>query len=123
MRLRCFHWAVVVGVLFLASRADAEGQPNEPSANDWENPQITSVGTERPHATMTPFADAASAMAGDRAKSPYWLSLNGDWRFHWVAKPADRPLKFFEAAFDDGGWKTIPVPSNIELPVMGCRST
>ena len=41
--------------------------------------------------------------------------MNGDWKFHFVPRPADRPEGFFEPGFDDSSWDEIPVPSNWEL--------
>ncbi len=104
-----------LGTLLLAG----QGALRAAQPNDWENPQLLAIGTERPHATMTVYADAESAAAGDREKSPYRLSLNGPWRFHWVGKPADRPRDFFQLDFNDRAWSTIPVPSNIEMQGYG----
>lgn len=86
---------------------------------DWENPQVTGINKEAPRATRFWYADTDAAIAADPAKSPYWRSLNGEWKFHWVAKPADRPQGFFTTDFDDAAWKTIPVPSNIEIQGYG----
>ncbi len=86
---------------------------------DWENPKLLGVNKEPPHATMTVFADAATARSADRERSPFFQLLNGDWRFHWVPKPADRPTEFFRTDFDDSAWKTIPVPSNMEIEGYG----
>ncbi len=116
MLLSRVHWVVLATLLFTS---EVIAQASSPQPNDWENPKITSIGTERPHATMAIFPDAASTVVGDWAKSPYYASLNGDWKFHWVPKPADRPQHFFETTFDDSAWKTIPVPSNIELQGYG----
>jgi len=109
-----FHAGFVCSLVLLAAVVSAQAE-----VNDWENPQITAVGTEPPHATMMIYPDAASAAAGDRTKSPYWLSLHGAWKFHWVARPADRPLDFYKPDFDDSPWRTIPVPSNIEVQGYG----
>ena len=81
------------------------------------------IGTERPHATMTVYADAESAAAGDRTKSPYWFSLNGPWKFHWVAKPADRPLDFFRADFDDRTGALSPCRRTSRSKATACRFT
>jgi len=90
----------------------------EPSpANDWENPAVQHVGTEAPFATFRAYPTAAEALAGK--PSPFYESLNGDWRFHWVPKPADRPADFWKSDFDDSSWKTIPVPSNVEIQGYG----
>ncbi|MBN2292293.1 MAG: beta-galactosidase, partial [Pirellulales bacterium] len=86
---------------------------------DWENPKIFAVNKLPPHATMMPYADARTALKGDCAASPFFLSLNGPWQFNWAPKPADRPKDFYKPEFDAGGWKTIPVPSNWQMHGYG----
>jgi beta-galactosidase len=82
---------------------------------DWENPQMVGRNKEAPRATAIPFADSLSAQVGDPAGSPWYRSLNGDWRFHWSANPAGRPAEFYRPDFDVGSWDTIPVPANWQL--------
>jgi beta-galactosidase len=79
---------------------------------DWENPSLPHVGTVAPHASFIPFPNAAAALKGDPKGSPRYLSLNGPWKFHWSARPADRPLDFWKPAADVSGWAEIPVPSD-----------
>ena len=86
---------------------------------DWENEQILHINTESPRSTFIPYADAATALAGRPEASPYYLSLNGDWKFHWSPRPELRPTNFFATSFDDSAWKTIPVPSNWEMQGYG----
>jgi len=83
--------------------------------NDWENPQVVGRNKEAPHCTLMPFPDAASAREGISSSSPFYQSLNGDWRFHWVRKPDDRPVDFYKPSFDVSDWATIPVPSNWQM--------
>lgn len=90
-----------------------------PEAPVWENPALVHEGTEPPAATMTAYGDLASARTFDRTKSPWYQSLNGEWKFHWVPKPADRPLEFYRPTFDDAAWKTIRVPANVEVEGHG----
>lgn len=82
------------------------------SAQDfWMDKQVYTVGTE-PHAcTHFTYPDAASALEGDYQKSPYFKSLNGDWKFYWVDNPQNKPAGFEKPAFDDSAWTNIPVPS------------
>lgn len=47
--------------------------------------------------------------------SSFVKSLNGTWRFHFAATPAERPLKFYLPDFDDVNFGTIQVPGHIEL--------
>lgn len=80
---------------------------------EWENPAITDIGKEPPHAWFIPFASE------NETTSSLIQSLNGQWKFHYVDKPADRPLDFFQPAFNDADWKNITVPSNWELQGFG----
>ncbi|MGB0931272.1 MAG: glycoside hydrolase family 2 TIM barrel-domain containing protein, partial [Chitinophagales bacterium] len=52
-------------------------------------------------------------------ESNYYQTLNGEWNFNWVEKPADIEDDFFEESFDDSGWDKIEVPSNWELQGYG----
>lgn len=77
---------------------------------EWDNPAITATGVEKPHATMMVYPSEAVARTFDPAQSPWRLSLDGDWKFFGVLRPADRPLDFFLPGFDDSRWRSMPVP-------------
>lgn len=87
--------------------------------NDWENPRVFQINRETPRATFLPYADEATAVEDNYAKSPYYELLSGTWKFHWVPKPDDRPLDFYRETYDDSKWKEIQVPSNWELKGYG----
>src|SRR5512135_299162 len=90
--------------------------PTAPDASEeWQDPTVSGRNREPAHATMLPYATVEQALEGTREASPFYLSLNGRWKFHYVSKPADRPLDFQRADFDDRGWAEIPVPSNWQL--------
>jgi len=91
----------------------------EIQANDWEDPEMIGRNKEAPHATLMPFADAATAESGDRTASPWFKSLNGDWKFNWSPNPAERPVDFYRPDFDVTGWDDIPVPANWQLQGYG----
>ncbi|NBB20034.1 DUF4981 domain-containing protein [Runella sp. CRIBMP] len=86
---------------------------------DWENPSVISRNTERPHTTIIPYADEASALKSDRAASPFFKSLNGTWKFKWVSHPSKVPGDFFQVNTNISGWDDLPVPSNWQ--VVGAR--
>ncbi len=86
---------------------------------EWNNPAIVQVNKETPHATLFPFENSALALNADRTKSANYLSLNGEWFFHYSEKPAERPKEFFKNEFDVSGWDLIPVPANWELQGYG----
>ncbi|MEI6667635.1 MAG: glycoside hydrolase family 2 TIM barrel-domain containing protein [Acidobacteriota bacterium] len=81
----------------------------------WQDPQTIGVNREPPHATFTIYPDEASALINARSATPFYQSLNGPWKFHWVGRPADRPVSFHAADFDDTAWKTLRVPSDWQL--------
>jgi len=90
-----------------------------PAVNDWEDPQIIGRNKEPAHCTLMPFNNKRAALKGDRGGSPFCRSLNGRWDFHWVNKPADRPVEFYRPDYDVSGWDKISVPSNWQLHGYG----
>ena len=96
------------------------------SKNDWENEAVFGINKEPGRATMLLYANSQE-MKGDEAYQKPWLwpnsslrlMLNGQWQFHWVPKPEDRPKDFYKTNFDASSWKTIPVPSCMEMQGYG----
>ncbi|TWT91026.1 Beta-galactosidase [Pseudobythopirellula maris] len=88
-------------------------------APDWENEQVVQIDRLTARATFWPFDTAEAARRGDRDDSSRVMSLDGDWRFHWVPTPGERPAEFYAPSFDASAWKTIPVPSNWEMHGYG----
>ncbi len=82
---------------------------------DWENPQMIGRDKEAAKATAVPFADVESALSRDPELSPWVVSLNGPWDFHWSPNPAERPVDFHQPDFDISSWDEIPVPANWQL--------
>ncbi len=87
--------------------------------HDWENQEIIGINKEPAHATLIPFGDERSAITGSREDSPYFQLLNGTWKFHWVRKPADRPIEFHMPEYDASNWDDIEVPGNWEMQGYG----
>jgi beta-galactosidase len=87
--------------------------------NDWENEQVFGINKEPVHASYLPYPGVQQALKGKTVPSPWYYSLNGNWKFHWVKQPAERPLDFYRTGFNDAGWTTIPVPSNMEMHGFG----
>jgi beta-galactosidase len=92
---------------------------NAADVPDWENPAVNSVNRLPAHARVVPFADEATATSLDATKSPWFRSLNGQWKVTWAPTPDQRPLNFFEPAFDEATWAVVPVPSNLEFQGHG----
>jgi beta-galactosidase len=69
-----------------------------------ENPQILSQNREEARSYYIPYDTLEKALAGDREKSLYYKSLNGDWSFKFFERYIDEPDSITH-------WDTIPVPS------------
>ncbi|MBN8823837.1 MULTISPECIES: glycoside hydrolase family 2 TIM barrel-domain containing protein [unclassified Spirosoma] len=87
---------------------------------DWEDPQVISQQTEKPHATLIPFASEQQVLnATNWRTSPNITLLNGNWKFRWVKHPNLIPANFYSPATSDQTWDNMPVPSNWQ--VVGAR--
>ncbi|HYG35386.1 MAG TPA: glycoside hydrolase family 2 TIM barrel-domain containing protein [Clostridia bacterium] len=88
---------------------------------EWQNPKLTGVNNEPPHATMVICPDAKTAQSiqfaanSERVKSSFYRSLNGEWKYYYSSNHTARVPDFWKPDFDDRAWKTIPVPSNVEM--------
>ncbi|MEI6948099.1 sugar-binding domain-containing protein, partial [Paraflavisolibacter sp. H34] len=100
-----------------AQTADAAPIPDLPA--EIENPECIGLNKQPAHATLMPYADLQEALKADRYTSSYSRSLNGSWKFNWVAHPKDRPKEFYKESFSVAGWKDIAVPSNWEIKGYG----
>ena len=110
--------AASVALASIAAGADAP-------LKDWQNSRLTGVNNQPPHATMVVCPDAKTALQVEsadntgRAKSPFYRSLNGDWKYHYATNHAGRVADFWRPDFDDSKWNTIPVPANVEMQGYG----
>ena len=84
-----------------------------------ENPEYLGLNIEQPHCTYYPFDDTLSAINNDPRSSPYILSLNGKWKFHYAPDPESRPTDFYREDYDPDGWEDIMVPGNWEVQGFG----
>lgn len=116
---RLLHAWAVMAVFLLGPSAWAQNRPVIPLAPqvdsarpDWENPAVFERGKEPARATGFPFEDRALALAGDRAASRRFLSLNGKWRFFFSPSVDGAPTTFFRDDFDVSAWKEIRVPAD-----------
>ena len=87
--------------------------------NDWENPSLTHRQRLPARACVLPFDDEAAALSVDRGRSPWFLSLDGNWRFHYAPTPSEAPPRFFAEDFDTHAWDEIPVPSHWQMHGYG----
>ncbi|MGD9419778.1 MAG: glycoside hydrolase family 2 TIM barrel-domain containing protein [Verrucomicrobiota bacterium JB025] len=91
------------------------------AAPDWENEAVFRINKEAPRATAMPFPTRDGALTKQRLESPWCRMLNGTWKFHHVGHPDQRPVDFYQPAFDVSGWDDIPVPANWQMHGYGTK--
>lgn len=80
-----------------------------------ENHQVFSINKETPHPLLFPYSNEQAAVQNQKEISPWFQSLDGLWKFHWVKNPKLRPAGFYNTDFDDDDWTLFPVPANWEV--------
>ena len=86
---------------------------------EWQSQYAVGLNKLAPHSYVWPYKNAADVRNGNYEDSPYYMSLNGKWKFHWVKNPDNRPKDFYKPSFYDGGWAEISVPGNWERQGYG----
>ena len=103
---------MILAVLVIVPAA-AQKQP------EWQSQYAIGLNKLTPHSYVWPYADASEISEGRYEQSPYYMSLNGKWKFHWVKNPDKRPKDFYKLSFYTGGWTDIDVPGNWERQGYG----
>lgn len=86
---------------------------------EWQSQYAIGKNKLAPHAYVWPYETADALRSGNYEQSPYYMSLNGTWKFHWVKNPDLRPKDFYKPSFYTGGWADINVPGNWERQGYG----
>ncbi|MEL7119235.1 MAG: glycoside hydrolase family 2 TIM barrel-domain containing protein [Bacteroidota bacterium] len=85
----------------------------------WQSPEITQINRLPARATSVSFSTLEDALQLESDRSDRKLSLNGDWKFQWVAVAGQEDQDFYKKDFKKLKWETIPVPSNWEMQGYG----
>ena len=51
---------------------------------DWQNPDILQIGRCKNRATLIPYKNEKQAEKMQRALSPFYTSLDGNWDFYYA---------------------------------------
>lgn len=108
-----------------SSQSEGGPQLQVTDLKEWQNPQLIGINNLPAHTTMVICPDAETAAKigpvsnAERVMSPFYRSLNGDWKYHYAANPLGRLADFWLPGFDDTKWRTIPVPANVEMQGYG----
>ena len=91
----------------------------QPTFTEWHDLQVNEINRLPLHTLH--FAYDPNDFAGtgaeylDKKKSMNYLSLEGTWKFNWVANADERPTDFYKTDLDDSKWNNIQMPGNWEM--------
>ncbi len=86
---------------------------------EWQDPAVNALNRLPMRATSFAYGSPEAAAAGEKCRSMRYLSLEGTWRFAWVASADERPTDFYRTDYQDSHWGTMPVPGMWELNGYG----
>jgi len=82
---------------------------------EWDNPNISNVNREPAHTVSIPYGNIDQVTSNDMSVSPYYMNLDGVWKFRWVGNPKNAPQNVFGNDFNDTAWDNIDVPSSWQV--------
>lgn len=86
----------------------------------WENPEVTNIGRIAPRTSLPSFGSAEESLKIHRSNSPFFKSLNGIWKFKYVAAPEEAcELGFQNKNYDVSAWDDLEVPSCWQMKGYG----
>lgn len=86
---------------------------------EWQDPQVNKINRAPMHSTFFAYEDLESASVSVKEKSANYMTLNGTWKFFWVANADERPTDFYRIGYNDKGWDDMQVPAVWELNGYG----
>jgi beta-galactosidase len=119
MRMHRFYYAAlgaVVASIHVAAVSGADGKVSKPY---WQDVEVTSVNKEAPRTSFMTYPDRRAALEDGYEGSPYYLSLNGVWKFYYAGSLRDLPEGVTDASAPVDGWSDIRVPGNWEVQGHG----
>ena len=91
---------------------------NAQTFKEWQDPEINAINRAPMHTDYFAY-ESAEAIGNGKMQSQNYMSLDGTWKFFWVANADQRPTDFWKTGYNDKGWDDIQVPGVWELNGYG----
>ena len=104
---------LVSALTFFVSFSVFGNKPDK--SEEWNNLTKSEVNREPAYTISIPFANEQEAKTLPIEESLYYKSLNGTWKFNWVASPDNRPKDFYKPEFSVNAWDDINVPATWQM--------
>ena len=112
------HMRILVSLL-LGIAVQAGWAEGNPTYTEWHDMSVNEINRLPVHASFFAYESDQLAMKGDKKQSGRYLSIDGEWRFRWVANADQRPTDFYLTDLDDSDWNTLRTPAIWELNGFG----
>lgn len=95
-----------------------KGREKNPAAvifegEEWYDQKgVYQVNREAAHTSFISYDTVKKAVNRSKEKSPYYLSLNGKWKFELANSPFERNDEFYKPGYSVKNWAEIKVPAN-----------
>ena len=91
----------------------------QPTFTEWHDLQVNEINRLPLHTLHFAYDPDDFPGTGaeylDKKQSMNYMSLDGTWKFNWVANADQRPTDFYKTDLDDSKWKNIQMPGNWEM--------
>jgi beta-galactosidase len=117
----------IILMMLIGTQVPLFAQNSLSTLPDWQNPLVIGINKEPARLSFMHYPDPQSALADSglsersfgEIHTPYYKSLDGQWKFKWSKNPAERPKDFFQTNFDISGWADIKVPASWQTEGFG----
>ncbi|MBR4715661.1 MAG: hypothetical protein IKP34_05740, partial [Bacteroidales bacterium] len=102
--------------LTICGAANAQFKKNKtveaaPVVDEWNDVEVFEQHKLYPRANVIPYANENAIEKNGYAESPYYISLNGEWRMTLKPSFGSRPTNIEQKDFSAEGWPVVTVPS------------
>lgn len=103
-------------VLLILSLDDTEKETSVPY---WKDIDSVAINREDPRASFVSYDEVSKALTYDFTNSPYYINLNGQWKFFYRDYPSQIPDDITDKEIDLTNWTDITVPGAWETQGYG----
>ena len=106
----------VVLAIVLFGNASAQFKKNkdqsaDPIVDEWNDVEVFEQHKLYPRANVIPYGNENAIEKNGYESSPYYISLNGEWRMKLSSSFNNRPTNIEQKDFSAKDWATVIVPS------------
>ncbi len=104
---------LVCGACFAQFGGKNKSKSAAPVKEEWNDVEIFEQNKRYPRANVIPYGNENDIEKNRYTVSPYYVSLNGEWRMDLQTNYSCRPADVEQKSFSAEGWRTVKVPEAV----------